>query len=95
MQTDVKSVNYTGVTAIIYEGPTRLKGIVFSSDGTAGNLTFRDGGSTGAILFKLSLPAVINSPLNIQIPGEGIKFNTNIYTVLPSAGASSVTIFYG
>jgi hypothetical protein len=95
MQTDVKSAHYTGVTSTIYNGPTRLKGLLFLGDGTPGDVQFRDGGATGPIRLQFNIPANSNNVVDIVVPGEGIKFNTSIYVVLPSAGGTSVTIFYG
>ena len=95
MQTDVKSAHLTGVSGTLLNAPTRLKGICFLGDGTAGDMEFRDGGVNGPTRLDFNIPANSNNVVNIQIPGEGIKFNTSIYVVMPSAGGSSVTIFYG
>ena len=94
MQTDVKAAHYTGATATLYTGRTRLKGMIFLGDGTAGDAIFRDGGASGTVRLQFNLPANSNNAVNVIIPGEGILFNTSIYVSLPGS-ASSVTIFYG
>lgn len=94
MQTDVKSAHYTGVAATMYTGRTRLKGMIFLGDGTAGDMIFRDGGSTGTIRLQFNVPANSNNDVSVTVPGEGIIFNTSIYIQMPGT-ASSMTIFYG
>jgi hypothetical protein len=95
MQTDVKSAHYTGVSATLYAGSTRLKGVIFLGDGTSGDFVFRDGGATGPTLLQFNVPANSNNTVAFNLPGEGIKFKTSIYVIMPSGGASSVTVFYG
>jgi hypothetical protein len=95
MQYDVKSAHLTGVDGVLVTGPVRLKGICFLGDGTAGDMEFRDGGINGPTRVDFNIPANSNNVVNITIPGEGVKFNGSIYVVMPSAGGSSVTIFYG
>ena len=94
VQTDVKSAHYTGVSATLVSARTRLRGLIFLGDGTAGDAIFRDGGASGAIKMQFNLPANSNNAVDVTIPGEGIVFDTNIYVSLPGS-ASSVTIFYG
>ena len=94
MQTDVKAAHYTGATATLYTGRTRLKGLIFLGDGTAGDMIFRDGGASGAVKCQINLPANSNNDVAVTIPGEGILFNTSIYVSMPGS-SSSVTIFYG
>jgi hypothetical protein len=94
MQTDVRSAHITGATGTLYNSRTRLRGLIFLGDGTAGDMIFRDGGATGEILLQFNIPANSNNDVSVLIPGEGILFENNIYAVLPGT-ASSVTIFYG
>ena len=94
MQTDVKSNHYTGASATLVNARTRLRGMVFLGDGTAGDMIFRDGGASGTIKCQINIPANSNNDVAVTIPGEGILFETNIYVSLPGS-ASSITIFYG
>ena len=94
MQTDVKSAHITGATGTLYNSRTRLRGLIFLGDGTAGDMIFRDGGATGEILLQFNIPANSNNDVSVLIPGEGILFENNIYAALPGT-ASSVTVFYG
>ena len=94
MQTDVKSAHFTGTTATMYNGRTRLKGILFLGSGTAGDIIFRDGGASGPIRLQFNLPANSNNDVGYSIPGEGILFETSIYISQPGS-TTSMTIFYG
>ena len=94
MQTDVKSAHYTGAAATMYNGRTRLRGILFLGDGTAGDVIFKDGGASGTVLLQFNIPANSNNDVGLTLPGEGILFNTSIYVTLPGSTAN-MTIFYG
>jgi hypothetical protein len=80
-------------TGTIYAGATNLAGFQMLSGGTAGEIVFRDGGSGGTVLMRLNIPANTNNPVSMLIPGNGIRFNTDIHVTLPTAAA--VTIFCG
>ncbi len=84
---------HTDATGVIYAGATNLGGYQALSGGTAGEIVFRDGGASGTIRLKFNIPANTNNPFANLIPGNGIRFNTNIHVTLPTG--SSVTIFYG
>ena len=79
-------------TGTIYAGATNLAGYQIASGGTAGEMVFRDGGSGGTVLMTLNI--TINAAvISTLIPGNGIRFNTDIYVELPQDAA--VTIFCG
>tara|TARA_R110000868_G_scaffold185993_1_gene428157 strand:- start:507 stop:791 length:285 start_codon:yes stop_codon:yes gene_type:complete len=80
-------------TGTIYAGATNLAGFQMLSGGTAGEIVFRDGGSGGTVLLKLNIPANTNNPVSTLIPGNGIRFTTDIHVTLPTSAA--VTIFCG
>ena len=80
-------------TGTIYAGATNLAGYQALSGGTAGEIVFRDGGSGGTVLLKINVPANTNNPSANLIPGNGIRFNTDIHVTLPTS--ASVTIFCG
>jgi hypothetical protein len=80
-------------TGTIYAGATNLAGFQMLSGGTAGEIVFRDGGSGGTVLMRLNIPANTNNPVSTLIPGNGIRFTTDIHVTLPTSAA--VTIFCG
>lgn len=84
---------HADATGTIYAGATNLAGYQALSGGTAGEVIFRDGGASGTILMKFNIPANTNNPFANLIPGNGIRFNTNIHVTLPASAA--VTIFCG
>jgi hypothetical protein len=93
MQTDVRSA-HSNVSALLYAGRARLKGVLFHvSDGAPlDHLKFYDAATaTGSVI--LEIDSNHSGGLYIQIPGEGILFKTSIYCDI--GDADSVTIFYG
>jgi hypothetical protein len=91
-QTDVKSAHVEATGTIVSER-TRVKGYQCLSGGTAGDIIFRDGGSSGTIRLQFNIPANTNNPFANIIPGEGILFYTNVHVTLPTS--AKVTVFYG
>lgn len=91
MQTDVKSTTAAaGATTTIFDGPSRIKGIVISH-ASGGTVVLNDG-TGGTAEFSFTAPAYIGVT-NVVVPGEGIKCDTNISAVC-SAGTTAV-VFYG
>jgi len=84
---------HSDATEIAYAGATNLAGYQCLSGGTAGEIVFRDGGASGTIRLKVNIPANTNNPFANIIPGNGIRFNTNIHVTLPTG--ASCTIFCG
>jgi hypothetical protein len=80
-------------TGTIYAGATNLAGYQALSGGTAGEIVFRDGGASGTIRLRINVPANTNNPFANIIPGNGIRFTTDIHVTLPASAA--VTIFCG
>jgi hypothetical protein len=92
MQYDVSSASNTA-SATFVDAPARLKALYFTGTANAGSVTFRDGGANGAV--KLSLASIANAtaPTYMLIPGEGIRFSTDLYANLTNV--ASLTVFYG
>lgn len=80
-------------TGVIYAGATNLAGYQLLTGGTAGEIVFRDGGASGTVLMRLNISASPTNPFSTLLPGNGIRFNTDIHVTLPTAAA--VTIFCG
>lgn len=94
-QTDVKSA-HSSVAGTLFNGPTRLKGlIVCPAASTASTVQFKDGGSTGTVLLEIDIASNTNvNTYTFDIPGEGIKFSSTLYLAL-SAAVTGITVFYG
>ena len=91
MQTDVKSTAAAaGATTTIFAGSARIKGLTISYP-SGGTVTLNDG-TGGTAVFSFTAPAAAGS-INVIIPGEGIKCNTNISAVC--ASATTAVVFYG
>jgi hypothetical protein len=92
MQTDVKAAHLDG-NATVFSGPTRVKGYQVAPGGTAGEIVFRDGGASGTVRLRVNISATPTNPFSTLIPGNGIRFTTDVHVTLPTAAA--VTIFCG
>ncbi len=87
MQTDVKATSL-GSSGLVYEGRTRVKGLIVSPTSSAGNVTLVNGGVN-----VFAVQTIANGEtFNALIPGEGVLFSTNVSVTLVNA---SVTVFYG
>jgi hypothetical protein len=84
---------HADATGTIYAGATNLAGYQCLSGGAAGEIVFRDGGSGGTIRLRINIPANTNNPFANIIPGNGIRFTTDIHVTLPAN--ASATIFCG
>lgn len=91
MQTDVKASAITA-SGSVYGQRTRVKAITVTTSGTAGSVVLKDGGSGGTALITLNTPAVAEM-FNILIPGEGVRFENDVYGTLTNVTA--ITVFYG
>lgn len=94
MQGDVKSI-HANATGSLVSYPTRVKGFsICATASTAGTLLLKDGGSSGTTLIEIDIPSNSNpNTFYTLIPGEGVRFTTNVYATL--TGIASVTVFYG
>ena len=88
----VKSA-HAEATGIMVTGTNYLKGAVFLSGGTAGDIVFRDGGASGSVITQFNIPANTNNTVAVNIPGAGILFTTNLHVTLPTG--AKVTAYYG
>ena len=94
MQYDVKSA-HLNASGSVFAQPARVKGFsICATANAAGTLLLKDGGSGGTTLLEVDIPANSNpNSFYTLIPGEGIRFLTNIYATL--TGIASVTVYYG
>jgi len=95
MQTDVKSA-HASVAGTLFNGPTRLKGLIICPAATtAATIQFKDGGSSGPVLLEIDIASNTNpNTYTFDVPGEGIRFSSTLYLAL-SASVTGVTAFYG
>ena len=91
MQTDVKAV-HTDATGTLVSGRNRVKGLIVTPGGTAGDIILRDGGSGGTTRLQFNL-STNQSAFSFTVPGEGVLFLTDIHVTLPTS--SKLTVFYG
>jgi hypothetical protein len=96
IQTDVKSAHLSAAGSL-FAGRTRLKGFSIAPvASTAATFEFRDGGSSGAILCQIDIASQSNPvPYYVQVPGEGVLFQTNLYLTISVGSITGITVFYG
>ena len=86
------STTTQGSDVALHGGSTRLKGFIITPSATAGTVTFVDDATTK---FTITTGASADSgPINISLPDEGVKFDTNLKVNISANGASSVTAFF-
>jgi hypothetical protein len=83
---------HADATGTIYSGATNLAGYQLASGGTAGEIVFRDGGASGTVRLRVNI-TTNTAVISTLLPGNGIRFNTDIHVTLPTGAA--VSIFCG
>jgi hypothetical protein len=82
---------HLNATGTAYAATTRVKGYQVAP-GAAGSIVFRDGGASGTV--RLELDTTVNTAIiSTLIPGNGIRFFTDVHVTLPASTA--ITVFYG
>jgi len=94
MQYDVKSV-HLNASGSVFGQPARVKGFsICATANTAGTMLLKDGGTGGTTLIEVDIPSNSNpNSFYTLVPGEGVRFFTNIYATL--TGIASITVYYG
>jgi hypothetical protein len=90
MQTDVKA-NSMAASGTVFDGRTRVRGMVIEPGASAGSVVLKNGGSSGTTVMTLNTLAG-GETFNVYIPAEGVLFATDVYATLTNA---KVTVFYG
>lgn len=83
---------YANATGQAYAGATNVAGYHIKPGGTAGSIVVKDGGSSGTTLLTVDI-TTDTSVITMLIPGNGLRFNTNIYVTLPTG--ATITFFCG
>jgi len=91
MQTDVQAV-HKEATGTVVSGRNRLKGLIVTPGGTAGDIVLKDGGASGTVRLQFNL-STNQSAFSVLVPGEGVLYLTDIHVTLPAS--SKITVFYG
>jgi hypothetical protein len=86
------TVIHTEATGTLATGRRQLRGYHTISGGTAGDVIFRDGGASGAIVIQFNI-GTGTQPVTLLIPGAGILFETDLHVTLPAT--AKITSFYG
>jgi hypothetical protein len=91
MQTDVKA-SHLETTGSVVSGRYRVKGMIVTPGGTAGDIILRDGGAGGTTRIQFNI-STNQTTFSVIVPGEGVLYYTDIHATLPTA--CKLTVFYG
>jgi hypothetical protein len=83
---------YASATGALYAGATNVAGYHIKPGGTAGSVVLRDGGASGTVVATIDL-TTDTSVVTMLIPGNGLRFTTNIHVTLPTS--ATITVFCG
>ena len=75
-------------TGTVATGRRQLRGYHTISGGTAGDVIFRDGGSSGTVRLQFNI-GTGTQPIVMPIPADGILFTTDIHVTLPTAAKTT------
>ena len=73
-------------------GRCRVKAIYIVPNAAAGQVVFKDGGSSGPVKITVNTVASASTPDYVLMPGEGLLFQENVY-IAPSAVLSTMVIY--
>jgi hypothetical protein len=78
-------------TGTVATGRRQLRGYHTISGGTAGDVIFRDGGSSGTVRLQFNI-GTGTQPIVMPIPDDGILFTTDIHVTLPTSAKTTVFV---
>lgn len=90
MAYDIQAVTVTG-NGVAVNKRVRVKGLNYVTNGTAGSLILKDGGSGGTTVLTINTPAVTDI-YDLMIPDNGILCATNVHVTV--SNVTSVTVLY-
>ena len=86
-------VNATAADVIVISA-ARLKGVSFTSTGTAGILSFVTTSPSGTLVLKLGSVADATATRDLNIPDEGTKFSSGLYIQYTVSTFLTMTVFH-
>jgi len=81
------------LTATVFAGRTRIRGITGTSKASAGNIVFKNTSITGTSLLTIPLTGAVAS-IDPYIPDNGVLFKAGAYVNLTAADITGITVFY-
>ena len=90
MAYDIQAATVTSTSTAVNKR-ARVKGLSYVTNGTAGSVVVKDGGSGGTTVLTLNTPAVTDI-YDLMIPDNGILCATNVHITV--SNVTSVTVLY-
>jgi len=81
------------LTATVFAGRTRIRGLTGTSKASAGNIVFKNTSITGTSLLTIPLTGAVSS-IDPYIPDNGVLFDAGAYVNLTAADVTGVTVYY-
>ena len=88
---DIHAVTLASTDTVIPRR-ARVRGIYLVDSGTAGSVVLKDGGASGTTLLSIATPASATGTESIDIPGDGILFETDVHATMTNL--ASLTVFF-
>ena len=86
------SVNVAGV---VFKGPTRVKGLVWSGGGAVGTVSIRNTSTAGTSLIDVRSDPTLGVNAAINLAADGVLFDAGGYVTFAETDCNSVTVFHG
>ena len=90
---ELQSINKTS-SAAISASPCRVHSLWVVGAATAGSVVLKDGGSGGTVKLTINTPPITTSGQTfagqVNIPGDGLWFQTDCYATITTAASAEV-----
>jgi hypothetical protein len=83
------------VAGVIFQGPTRVKNLIWSGGGAIGTINIRNSGTAGTSLIAVRSDATLGVNDHLSLAKDGVLFASGAYITYTETQCNSVTAFYG
>jgi hypothetical protein len=84
----------TSVSAVMFRGRMRLRGLYVVNGASAKTINFRETNGTGTVRMKFASTAGVTTNSYPDVPDEGILFKGGGYVTFTQADITAMTVFY-
>ena len=85
----------TNVAGVVFKGPTRVKGLVWSGGGAVGTVSIRNTSTAGTSLIDVRSDPTLGVNAAINLAADGVLFDAGGYVTFAETDCNSVTVFHG
>ena len=84
----------TSISAVMFRGRMRLRGLYVVNGAAAKTINFRETNGTGTVRMKFASTAGVTTNSYPDVPDEGILFKSGGYVTFTQADITAMTVFY-